>query len=121
LRSGITIEGPDLEAWADQHRVRQVVRNLLDNARRYGGNTVGVTLSNGAARVRVTVADDGPGLPADYTRFFEPFESVGVGLPPGQLGIGLSIAQRLAGMMDGTLSYLRTDHRSEFSLELPRA
>jgi signal transduction histidine kinase len=101
--------------------VRQVVRHLLDNAQRYGGGSVAVTLSNGAARVRLTVADDGPGLPADHARFFEPFESVDLGLPPGQLGIGLSIARRLAGMMDGTLSYRRTDTLSEFSLELPQA
>ncbi|HEX9642759.1 MAG TPA: ATP-binding protein [Acidimicrobiia bacterium] len=120
-RSGITIEGPAVAAWADQHRVRQVVRHLLDNAQRYGEGSVAVTLSNGADRVRVAVADDGPGLPANHARFFEPFESIDFGLPPGQLGIGLSIAQRLAAMMDGALTYRRIDNLSEFSLDLPRA
>lgn len=120
-QESVHIQGDDVEAWADQQRVRQIVRHLLDNAHRYGAGAVDVTLSNGADRVRVTVADDGPGLPADHTRFFEPFETVDVGLPPGQLGIGLSIAKRLAGMMDGALTYHRAGSRSEFTLDLPKA
>ena len=55
-------------AWADPARLRQILRNLVTNAVRYGGEHIemAVTRSNGS--VAITVTDNGPGIPKDRAR-----------------------------------------------------
>lgn len=48
-------------AFADPHRVRQIVRNLLTNAIRYGGNEVSVDLNQSANDATLRVIDNGAG------------------------------------------------------------
>ena len=59
----VTSLGTNVDAWADPLRVRQIMRNLLTNAIKYGGPSVviGVREHNGLAQV--VVADDGQGVP----------------------------------------------------------
>jgi two-component system, OmpR family, sensor kinase len=86
----------------DAARIRQVILNLVGNALAVGGPdvAVSVTVARKNGEVRVTVADDGPGVPADLrTQLFEPF----VTARPGGSGLGLAIARRIAERHGGRL------------------
>jgi signal transduction histidine kinase len=58
----IVIGGPVL-AWADPLRLRQIVRNLLTNARRYGGPKVTIEAGHESRGIFLRVRDDGAGVP----------------------------------------------------------
>jgi len=107
---------------ADPIRVRQIIRNLITNAIRYGGPNIEVAMSSTAGARVVEVIDDGPGIAeSDRERIFEPYErahdSAG---QPGSVGLGLSVSRTLAELMGGSLTY-RFDGASIFTLELSRA
>lgn len=107
---------------ADPIRVRQIIRNLITNATRYGGPSIEVVMKSTAGARIVEVIDDGPGIPEpDRERIFEPYErahdTVG---QPGSVGLGLSVSRTLAELMGGSLTY-RFDGKSVFTLELARA
>lgn len=104
---------PDL-ILADDVRLRQVVRNLLSNAAKYGGGgwvRVALTRLERApdlatpAIFEISVEDDGPGLSeADRVRLFEPFER-GQRQGDGRgLGLGLALSQRIAERFGGRIA-----------------
>ena len=104
-------------------RFRQIVRNLLTNAARYGGGKIWVELANGPASVSISVCDDGTGVPeALSTKIFEPYVSAHEDLDrPQALGLGLAIARRLARLMAGDVTYERVDGITRFTLTLNKA
>ena len=106
----------------DPARVRQILRNLLTNAERYGGPNVRIDVSEIDGWVCIAVADDGAGLPGrEWERIFEPYQRAH--LNPGQpesVGIGLTISRQLAELMGGSLGYSREQGRSVFRLCLPQ-
>lgn len=92
---------------ADVTRARQVLSNLIGNAVKYtlrGRIEARIELRDGD-RIAISVADTGPGLSVDeLEQAFEPFrriERAGAGIPGA--GLGLSLARRLAALMDGSL------------------
>lgn len=110
-------------AKADPLRYKQVVRNLLTNAQRYGGDTIRVSIERVDGVVSVTVADNGEGIdPADVSNLFLPYRggqhSQGVS---GSTGLGLWIARSLTHKMDGELVYERRSGQTVFELTLPAA
>ncbi|NND03730.1 MAG: PAS domain-containing sensor histidine kinase [Acidimicrobiia bacterium] len=107
---------------ADPLRVRQIVRNLVINAGRYGGSSVEVVVAANPAP-QVLIMDDGPGIPAtEWERIFSPYEQVnGTDATRGALGLGLAISRQLAEVMGGTLVYEYTNQRSTFTLTLAPA
>lgn len=114
-----------LEGWvyADQHRLRQIVRNLLTNAVRYGGSEISIESIEQGDMVVLRVADNGPGIPAEEQEaIFLPYHRASrlKGLA-GSVGLGLSIARTLARLMGGELRYHQQDGWSRFDLELPAA
>ena len=116
-----TVDG-DVLANADGARVRQILRNLLSNADRYGGNLIEVSTATSNGTTTTRVSDDGPGIaPEDRTRIFRPFERAhaarGV---PASVGLGLSVSRELARQMGGDLQYHNED-KSTFELTLPSA
>lgn len=118
----VTLESvlDEAPAIGDPARVRQIVRNLLTNAERYGGSEVTVSVRMSEGWVELAVADDGPGLPRrDWERIFEPYRR-GHDTPgrPGSVGIGLAISRQLAELMGGTLDYRPEAGRSIFLLGL---
>jgi signal transduction histidine kinase len=87
-------------ARADPERLRQVLGNLLDNAVRFARRRVVVTVEAAGDRVRISVEDDGPGIPAEeraglFDRFSRGREPRGTGS-----GLGLAVARELA-LVDG--------------------
>jgi signal transduction histidine kinase len=117
-----SIPGPGkLLCWADPFRVRQIVRNLVTNATRYGGDGIWIRLEEAASSSVVVVSDDGPGVPAgDEEAIFEPYHRSHSGVAqPTSVGLGLAVARQLAGMMGGDLTYRRARNRTEFALTLP--
>jgi signal transduction histidine kinase len=93
--------------WADPNRVEQVLRNLLENAARYGGSQVSVEAVLEGAEWVVTVADDGPGIaPEDRERIFAAFEQAGDNRNVGQgMGLGLTVCRVLVQAMGGRIWY----------------
>ena len=104
---------------ADPLRVRQIVRNLVINAGRYGGSSVEVVVAAEPVPL-VRIMDDCPGIPAtEWERIFSPYEQIhGTDATRGALGLGLTISRQLAEVMGGTLSYEYTNGRSTFTLSL---
>jgi CheY-like chemotaxis protein len=109
----------------DRQRLKQILLNLLSNAVKYNrvGGSVELACDRVAGgRLRITVADTGPGIPPDaLDRLFVPFERLerDQGAVEGT-GLGLPLSQRLAGAMGGTLALTTTiDHGSTFWVELP--
>jgi signal transduction histidine kinase len=108
--------------WADPLRFRQIVRNLLSNATRYGGDRIWVEVEDRADSVAVSVVDNGNGVPAALERrIFEAYERGDHGnvAQPGSVGLGLAVSRRLAHLMGGTLEYRRVDGTTRFELSLP--
>ncbi|MDX1448580.1 MAG: HAMP domain-containing sensor histidine kinase, partial [Acidimicrobiia bacterium] len=106
---------------ADAGRVRQVIRNLITNAARYGIPPVEITVVPGDERVCIEVADHGQPIPdGERERIFEPFQSAAAASarPAGSVGLGLAVSRVLARRMGGDLTY-HHDGRSVFRLELP--
>lgn len=117
----ITLDIEDGVAWADALRVRQIARNLLSNAVRYGGDRVEVTVSIDGCQVLVTVVDDGDGIPEqDREMVFQAYGRSQLSeSKPGSIGLGLTVSRYLAEAMNGSLHYKRVDDESRFSLLLP--
>ena len=121
--NNVTVEGDSAVIIADPLRFRQIMRNLLTNAHRYGGDRVSVVPQYGPSTTTISVFDDGPGVPAgEMEAIFEPYYRAGTAPGvQGSVGMGLSVARQLAELMDGTLTYHRLDDVSEFRLTLPSA
>jgi signal transduction histidine kinase len=119
----IELTGASGRAVGDPARVRQVLRNLISNALRYGGDTIRVSVSSDDSTVRVAVSDNGPGIPTEEReRIFESYKRATQA--PGltdSLGLGLSISRKLARLMDGDLTYRHHHGESIFELLLPKA
>jgi len=119
----LMISGGPVFTSADLTRFRQIVRNLVVNAIRYGGSIMEARLATNGTRAFIELADDGDGVPdADITRLFIPYQRFhDNGGQPNSIGLGLAVSRNLARLMDGDLSYHRTDGWSVFRLELPGA
>jgi len=93
----------------DERLVRRALRNLLENARRYGGDEVSVELvrenAGGIERLAVRVCDRGPGVPTDLReRIFEPFYRLpGHAEKAGGVGLGLSLVRQIAERHGGSV------------------
>ena len=90
-----------LTVTADGRLVRQALVNLVDNALKYGkaGQLIRLGAERNGERVRISVEDDGPGVPeAERTRVFEPYTR----LPEDQVsertgtGLGLAVVRRIS-------------------------
>jgi len=79
--------------------VRRCLGNLADNARRYGGGAVDLTVRDGVDQVEFIVEDRGPGIPeSERERVFEPYVRLEASRArhTGGTGLGLAIARAIA-------------------------
>jgi signal transduction histidine kinase len=98
-RDGIGVEGQSLFVRGDRTLLRRLVRNLLDNARRHGGDSspeVEVRLQG--ARAIFSVRDHGPGIAeSERDKIFAPFyRPGGASQTAGSNGLGLALVQQIA-------------------------
>ena len=111
----------EVEMWVDPVRTRQVLRNLLTNADRYGGSTVLVHVTKGDGDVAIEVRDDGEGIPDSMRdHVFEPYARAHDSQSqPASIGLGLSVARSLSQLMNGDLVLARDDGWTVFTVTLP--
>ncbi len=121
----LEIDTPDGQvlAMADPVRVRQIVRNLITNAVRYGGTQVGLAVRRLDGMAVVEVSDDGRELPPEEAeRIFEPYERASTEPSrPGSMGLGLTVSRSLARLLGGQLMLVRVGNRNVFRVTLPMA
>ncbi|HYB53741.1 MAG TPA: ATP-binding protein, partial [Thermoanaerobaculia bacterium] len=95
---------PDATAEADPRLIARVLSNLVGNAVEAlgaSGGQVALRLKREGSRARVTVEDDGPGVPPEILpRLFEPYFSA----RSGGTGLGLAIAKKIVEEHGGSIS-----------------
>ncbi len=120
-RLALDVLGDRAEAVFDPLRLRQIVRNLITNALRYGGDRIWAEVEIRDGRVVASIVDNGEGVPSDSVG--DIFSAYGTGsnsvATPSSVGLGLAVSRQLAELMQGDLMYRRDDGLSRFELTLP--
>jgi signal transduction histidine kinase len=103
---------------ADRLHVLRVLANLLRNAAEAGAKSIRVTTEAAADGLAITIADDGPGLPAAVQKnLFRPFVAGG---RTGGSGLGMAIARDLVRAHGGELTLVETGRTGTvFRIVLP--
>ncbi len=104
--TALTSAGEDVTFEADADRLKQVLINLVSNALKAGAQTVTLRSERVGAEVRLSVQDDGPGIPADqlerlFDRFYRLEDSRS--RDQGGAGLGLSIARGIVDAHGGRI------------------
>ncbi len=127
-RVGAQVEGSAAGVRGDERLLRRAVRNLIENAQRYGGDgSIEIALATAAPEmngVEVQVRDRGPGVPeALRERIFEPFYRLpGHAETAGGVGLGLALVKQIAERHGGRVRCeAREGGGSCFVLSLPVA
>ncbi len=103
------VPGESVFTRGDAALVRRLFRNLLENARRHGGQgPIEVSVTCLAAQAIVMVCDHGPGIPgSERSRIFEPFYRLkGHSEGNGGTGLGLSLVRQIAEKHQGEVQYV---------------
>ena len=118
LAEGVTVQG-------DEALLGRLVANLADNAFKYGlpGGTVTVEVRAEGGEALLTVADEGPGIPAaQQEKIWQRFYQVDAARSDEQegVGLGLSLVQRIAQLHGGRMTLESAEGApSAFTLHLP--
>jgi signal transduction histidine kinase len=99
----VSLAGPST-ARCDGNAVRQILRNLVDNALRYGPEqaALGICANHTGSRLELVVEDSGPGVPEqERERIWEPFVRLN-GTAERGTGIGLAVVRQLAELHGGS-------------------
>jgi signal transduction histidine kinase len=123
-RQTLLTDVPEGTLRVDPNRMRQVLYNLLSNAIKFtpAGGTISVSALLEGDKARITVADDGIGIPIDdQRRIFEEFTQVAEHGPHEGTGLGLSIVRRLVAAHGGHTELESVPGQgSRFIVTLPR-
>jgi two-component system, OmpR family, sensor kinase len=109
-------------AWVngDPDALRQLLWILLDNAARHASGSATVALGPEHGWARLSVADDGPGVPlAERERVFERFYRADPARSGGGAGLGLAIARWIAEQHRGRILAGGSDHGAIFYVDVP--
>lgn len=118
----LEVEGSALLVPGIAKLLRRAVRNLLENARRYGAGDVSVILKAEGAQAVIQVCDHGPGVPeALQGRIFEPFYRLpGASERDGGVGLGLALVKSITLRHGGTVTCRnRAEGGACFEIRLP--
>ncbi len=113
--------------YSETAALEHIIANLVDNALRYGGNYIEITVNRDVETFSISVTDDGPGIPGHYrphlfTRGWTP--EMGRSEEKTSSGLGLYISRTLARRYGGDLTVSsvvapQPDHHTAFTLTLP--
>jgi signal transduction histidine kinase len=121
-RVSAAVEGAELSVLGNGRMLRSLVRNLLENARRYGRDPIRAMLSLQGNEAVLRVEDAGDGVvESERERIFEPFyrpagHREGV---DGGVGLGLALVKTIAEHHGGTVRYVAGASGSCFEVRLP--
>ncbi|MCY2932024.1 MAG: HAMP domain-containing sensor histidine kinase [Planctomycetota bacterium] len=120
----LVVHSPLPALLVEKNRFRQVFQNLIDNAIKYMDRPSGGRIEIGArlegGRYRITVADNGPGIPPeDQKRIFHVFRRGGNQRVPGR-GVGLALVKSVVANYEGRVVVeSEPGHGATFMIELP--
>lgn len=118
-----TVTSPECEfVYADAVLINRVIVNLLDNAMKYCPAGADITLDarTSGSKVVLSVIDNGPGLPEDSSKLFDPFKRGSKESNIAGIGLGLSISKMIARVHEGQLFASNNPNGgAKFSLVLP--
>ena len=108
-RVGAVLDSPahaSFKVQGDERLLRRALRNLLENAKRYGGADISVEVMQQKDTTQIQVCDRGPGVSASQReRIFEPFYRLpGHAEQAGGVGLGLSLVKQIAQRHQGSVS-----------------
>lgn len=114
-----TVVGGDEPISVDWRRLDRIMKQVVDNANQHGDSgTIEIAVNVAPETIEVNVTDSGPGISDEaVATVFEPFVKHADG---GGVGIGLSIAHRLAVGGGGSLEITSDGTATRVSLTLPR-
>jgi two-component system phosphate regulon sensor histidine kinase PhoR len=123
----IALQGDDAMADVDPMRAQQIFSNLLDNARKHGGNRgeILVEVCSGDADAIVRISDQGEGIPPNeidriFNRFYRVDKSRSQAVPG--VGLGLAITKHLVLLHGGSIrAFNREEGGATFEVRLPGA
>ena len=121
-RVDAAVDGSPLVVQGEERLLRRALRNLLENAHRYGGGDITVHTERAGAKALVRVSDRGPGVPESLReRVFEAFYRMpGHAEKAGGVGLGLSLVKQIAERHGGSVRCeAREGGGSCFVLSLP--
>lgn len=126
VRATVEDQSSDTQMLGDPARVRQVLHNLLSNAIKFSPlkGEVRIVVSTAERAVRISVADEGPGIPpGSEEKVFERFVQLPrpVGRQISGTGLGLAIARELVSAMNGRIEVEKVDRGARLFFELPQA
>lgn len=103
-------DGEDADVFIDSDRLTQVLTNLISNAAKFSppGGTVRIRVQREDPGVRVTVSDNGPGIPAEFcARIFQKFAQADASDSRAKsgTGLGLSIAKTITEKLGGRIGF----------------
>jgi len=119
----LTMSPTSLCVEGDPVGLKRVFSNLIDNALRYAGSDVRICAIACKGSVRITIDDDGPGIPADErTLVFEPFyrRETSRSRETGGSGLGLAIAKQITEAHGGSIQLHEAPSRGlRVTVDLP--
>lgn len=118
-KSVVVHETVDVCGVGDPTRYRQIVRNLLSNALRHGGDPITVEVLAEGDEALLVVRDNGAGIDDELARQISDQAVTGKSASPGTLGLGLWISHELTRLMGGRLTYQRVDGETIFEAAIP--
>tara|TARA_R110000744_G_scaffold380191_2_gene500110 strand:- start:213 stop:1475 length:1263 start_codon:yes stop_codon:yes gene_type:complete len=117
--SNCDVKGSPVSMYGDARLIQHLIRNLVDNAFKYGGTPVVVDVQLNTESVNLIVSDGGDGIPeADQASMFEPFQRGRGKQNISGSGLGLSLVQKITDAHRGTIK-LSSGSLSAVTIRLP--
>jgi signal transduction histidine kinase len=115
------VSGEPVTVLGERALLQRMVRNLIDNAERYGVAPIEVNVRRESAHAVLTVSDQGPGVAAEQVeRIFSPFYRAPGSKAAGGTGLGLSLVRQIARQHGGEAAWAGTAERpSTIRITLP--